>query len=167
MAARRVRVCVQYIRPAPCPFWPPSPPTWIPAVAGIYMFHLDYLLLFQTCRVAMLFRGLGRFLPCLSPSFSFSALPSASILLLIFFLPSPFFCYMILFSFIHFISICSSRILYVYLTESDCQKGQANGGRTGESGCVDVCKYFFFALYEFRLWWNATDSYSHTECLKI
>ena len=91
MAARRVRVCVQYIWPVPCPFWPPSPPTWIPAVAGIYMFPLDYLLLFQTCRVAMLFRGLGRFLPCLSPSFSFSALPSASILLLIFFLPSPFF----------------------------------------------------------------------------
>ena len=83
--------------------------------------------------------------PRVSPFFG------SSILLLIFFLPSPFFRYMILFSFIHFVSICSSRILYVYLTESDCQKGQANGGRTGESGCVDVCKYFFFALYEFRL----------------
>lgn len=70
----------------------------------------------------MLFRGLGRFLPCLSPLI-FS--PYSSILLLVFLFTEPlFFRCMILFSFIHFVSICSSRILYVYLTGSNCQKGQ-------------------------------------------
>ena len=103
MVVRRLRVCVQYIRPAPCSFWPPSSPTWIPAVAGIYMFSLDYLFLFQTYQVAVLFRGLGRFLPCLSRVSPFFGSP---ILLLIFLLTSPFFT-----TWFFFLPTSTSRIL--------------------------------------------------------
>ena len=141
MAARRVRVCVQYIRPAPCPFWPPSPPTWIPAVAGIYMFSLDYLFLFQTCRVAMLFRGLGRFLPCLSPSFSFFRLfhPPSHILFTepFFSLHDSFFFHSFCFHLFFSYPVCV--LDWIGLPEGTSERRKNGGKRL--CGCLQV---FFF-----------------------
>ncbi len=93
MVVRRVRVGVQYIRPAPCPFWPPSPPTWIPAVAGTCSlliisssFRLAKLLCYSEASVVSFH---------VSPEFLlFLALPSS----FSYFFNQPFFRYMILFS---------------------------------------------------------------------
>lgn len=120
MAARRVRVYTTCALPLLWP--PPLQPEYL--LLQVYTHSLLLLIISSSFRLAEL--------PCYSEASVVSfhvSLPRyfllSSILLLVFLFTEPFFFrYMILFSFIHFVSICSSRILYVYLTGSNCQKGQ-------------------------------------------
>ena len=124
MAARRVRVYTTCALPLLWP--PPLQPEYL--LLQVYTHSLLLLIISSSFRLAELpcYSQRPRSFPSmfLSPDI-FSFLPSS---FLYSYSPSPFFFrYMILFSFIHFVSICSSRILYVYLTGSNCQKGQEKG----------------------------------------
>lgn len=148
MAARRARerVCIAYdLRPAPSGLppttHPPHPPAWIPAVAGIRIYHLYVYSLFslliissplQISRVAILFEGLGRFIPCLNLSF----LSFGCSILFPFFSPSLFYCccYIIL-SFISFTSVLLAPYVCTWLDRIARRVEGVGESRKRESDC--------------------------------